>query len=240
MQARVVEGSGQAVLVADDDREVLRVVMMTLELDGFTVHCAKSGQEAVQLFEEHRPGAIVLDLNMPGLDGLAVMDRIRSIDPSTPVIFLTGMTSANDVTHALDAGADDYITKPFHPSVLSARVRAVLRRANHMDTDRLEAPPLEYAGVLIDISNRRVEVNGEEVHFSPTEWDLLQSLASSPGRVVPRADLIASVWGREFLEEHHRLRLSVSRLRNKLEEDPDDPRIITTIHGVGYRLESPE
>lgn len=228
----------RTVLIADDDPEVLRLVRMTLELDGYTVISATNGHRAVEEFITHQPDITILDLNMPDFDGLEAMRRMRDQRPSAPVIILTGRASAVDVTNALDSGADDYITKPFHPSVLSSRVGAVLRRVS-TPSEPVELEPMDYERVLIDISNRRVEVDGEEVHFSPTEWDLLLSLAANPGRVMLRDDLISNVWGPEFLDEHHRLRLSVSRLRGKLEADPDEPRIITTIRGLGYRMEPP-
>lgn len=227
------------VLVADDDPEILRLVRMTLEMDGYAVLSASSGHDAVAMFVTYEPALVVLDMNMPDIDGLATMARLRDHNSQVPVIILTGRTDAVDVTRALDSGADDYITKPFHPAILSSRIGAVLRRSA-AGKEQIEADPLTWERVQLDISNRKVIVDGEEVHFSPTEWDLLLSLAASPGKVMLRDELITSVWGSAFLDEHHRLRLSISRLRSKLEENPDDPRIITTIRGLGYRLEPPE
>lgn len=226
------------VLVADDDPEILRLVRITLELDGYSVVSASSGRDAVRKFVKHSPALAVLDMNMPDFDGLETMAQLREHDELVPVIILTGRSDAVDVTRALDSGADDYITKPFHPAILSSRVGALLRRvAAGKEPDNLE--PLTWERVLLDTANRKVVVDGDEVHFSPTEWDLLLSLAANPGKVMLRDELISSVWGPEFLEEHHRLRLSISRLRGKLEENPDDPRIITTIRGLGYRMEPP-
>lgn len=232
-------GPGRIVLIADDDPQILRLVRMTLEGEGYSVIGVSSGVEAVQSFVEHGPDVVVLDLGMPDFDGLETMHRIREHEPSIPIIILTGRASAMDVTRSLDSGADDYVTKPFHPDVLTSRIGAVLRRAGAAERDVFEGEPLDYERVLIDIGNRRVEVEGEEVRFSPTEWDLLQHLASNTGKVMLRTELITRVWGAEFQEEHHRLRLSVSRLRNKLEADPEDPKIITTIRGIGYRMEVP-
>lgn len=230
---------GRLVLVADDDPQILRLVRMTLEADGYAVVAVSSGEEAVSAFEQQRADVAVLDLTMPDFDGLETMYRLRELDPMLPTIILTGRASALDVTRALDSGADDYVTKPFHPEILSSRIGAVLRRSMAVEREQADNDALLYDRVLIDLNNRRVEVDGEEVRFSPTEWDLLYSLASNPGRVMLRTELISRVWGAEFRDEHHRLRLSVSRLRNKLEENPDDPKIITTIRGIGYRLEPP-
>lgn len=226
-------------LVADDDPQILRLVRMTLEADGYVVLSASSGEEAVELYLKERPDVAILDLSMPDYDGLETMHRIHAHDGSVPTIILTARSGAMDVTRALDSGADDYVTKPFHPDILISRVGAVLRRVANREAQEHEGGPLLYERVLIDLSNRKVEVAGDEVRFSPTEWDLLFQLASNPGRVMLRTELISRVWGAEFRDEHHRLRLSVSRLRNKLEKDPDEPTIITTIRGIGYRMELP-
>lgn len=227
-------------LVADDDAQILRLVRMTLEADGYSVIPVASGADAVQAFSDQRPDVVVLDLSMPDFDGLETMHRIRGIDAQVPTIILTGRSSALDVTRALDSGADDYVTKPFHPEILSSRIGAVLRRAATSDSRDAPLDTLSYERVVIDLGNRKVQVAGEEVHFSPTEWDLLECLATNAGRVMLRTELTSRVWGVEFQEEHQRLRLSVSRLRNKIEENPEDPQIITTIRGIGYRLEPPD
>lgn len=239
MSAAAGNRSGKSVLVADDDPQILRLVRMTLEADGYAVIGVTSGDGAVRAFAQHRPDVVVLDLGMPDFDGLETMHRIRESDPGVPIIILTGRASALDVTRSLDSGADDYVTKPFHPDVLTSRIGAVLRRSGAVERVDYDGEPLVYERVLIDIANRKVEVEGEEVRFSPTEWELLLHLASNPGKVMLRTELISRVWGAEFQEEHHRLRLSVSRLRNKLEENPDEPQIISTIRGIGYRMEPP-
>lgn len=239
MATQSKHGPGRLVLVADDDPQILRLVRMTLESDGYVVLVARSGEEAVELFLSERPDVAILDLSMPDYDGLETMHRIREHDDSVPTIILTARSSAVDVTRALDSGADDYVTKPFHPDILISRVGAVLRRVVNREHEQHQDAPLLYERVLIDLANRKVEVDGDEVRFSPTEWELLFQLASNPGRVMLRTELISRVWGAEFRDEHHRLRLSVSRLRNKLEANPDEPTIISTIRGIGYRLEPP-
>ncbi len=230
---------GRLVLVADDDPQILQLVRMTLEDDGYVVLSARNGEEAVALFLSERPDVAILDLTMPDYDGLETMRRIRAHDGHLPTIILTGHAGASDVTRALDSGADDYVTKPFHPEILISRIGAVLRRVASRDSAEQETVPLDYERVTIDLVNRRVEVDGEEVRFSPTEWELLVCLASNPGRVMLRTELISHVWGAAFHDEHHRLRLSISRLRGKLEQDPNEPQIITTIRGLGYRFEEP-
>lgn len=239
MTTHTKRGPGRLVLVADDDPQILRLVRMTLESEGYMVLAASSGEEAFALFMSERPDVAILDLTMPDYDGIETMHRIHDQDATVPTIILTARTGALDVTRALDSGADDYVTKPFHPDILISRVGAVLRRASSRESEHHEGGPLLYDRVLIDLANRKVEVEGDEVRFSPTEWELLFQLASNPGRVMVRTELISRVWGAEFRDEHHRLRLSVSRLRNKLEEDPNEPTIITTIRGIGYRMESP-
>lgn len=231
--------SGKLVLVADDDTQILRLVRMTLEAEGYVVVTATSGEDALDQFLRERPDVAILDLAMPDFDGLETMHRIHDHEPKLPTIILTGHASASDTTRALDSGADDYVTKPFHPDVLTSRVGAVLRRVSAQEGEQNSAEPLRFEHVLIDLTNRKVEVDGEEVRFSPTEWEVLFQLASNRGRVMLRTELMSRVWGSEFRDEHHRLRLSVSRLRNKLEDDPEEPRIITTIRGIGYRMEIP-
>jgi two-component system, OmpR family, KDP operon response regulator KdpE len=213
---------------------------MTLEADDYSVIPVSSGEAAVRAYAEFHPDVVVLDLGMPDLDGLETMYQIRELDPSAPVIILTGRASAQDVTRSLDSGADDYVTKPFHPDILSSRIGAVLRRTGPLESYDVNQPTLQYERVLVDLANRKIVVDGDEVRFSPTEWELLMHLALNAGKVMLRTELISRVWGAEFQEEHHRLRLSVSRLRQKLEINPDDPQIISTIRGIGYRMEAPD
>jgi len=226
----------QMVLVADDDAPILRLVRTKLNADGYTVLTATNGQEAVDLCEKERPDIVVLDLMMPVMDGFEAMQRIRQ-SANVPIILLTARSGAPDKVRGLDLGADDYMTKPFNPDELSARVAAVLRRTS--GTPSPTSQVLVYDHVVIDLTNRSVSVRGEEVRLSRTEWELLYQLASNAGRVMLHGELLSRIWGPEFRDETYYLRTWVSRLRAKLEDDRDNPELITTFPGMGYRLESP-
>ncbi|MDI3341709.1 MAG: response regulator transcription factor [Sphaerobacter sp.] len=224
------------VLVADDDAPILRLVRTKLQADGYAVVTAMNGREAVEVFEQERPDIVILDLMMPVMDGFEAMQRIRQM-ANTPIIMLTARSSQADKIRGLDLGADDYVTKPFSPDELSARVAAVLRR-----TKGTVAPAnqvLKYDRVTIDLANRRVIVDGREVRLSRTEWELLYQLASNAGRVMLHSELLTRIWGPEFRDETYYLRTWVSRLRAKLEDDRENPTLITTFPGMGYRLEAP-
>jgi two-component system, OmpR family, KDP operon response regulator KdpE len=225
------------VLVADDDAPILRLVRTKLQADGYGVITAMNGQEAVKLFERERPDIVVLDLMMPVMDGYEAMQQIRQ-SADVPVVILTARSSAPEKIRGLDLGADDYVTKPFNPDELSARIAAVLRRVS--GTQPPSTQVLDYGRLMIDLSQRRIVANGKEVALSRTEWELLYQLASNAGRVMLHAELLSRIWGPEFRDETYYLRTWVSRLRAKLEEDRDDPKLIKTFPGMGYRLEPPD
>lgn len=225
------------VLAVDDDAPILRLVRARLSSDGYQVITATGGLEAIEKFEEERPDIVVLDVMMPDIDGIETMRRIREIS-EVPVILLTARSGANDLIHGLDSGADDYITKPFNPDELSARVAAVLRRTLHEAVP--EETRLVFAALVIDLDNRIVELDGEEVRLSRTEWELLYQLASNAGRVMRHSELLSRIWGPEFRDETYYLRTWVSRLRAKLEPHHPEESIIQTYPGMGYRLVAPE
>ena len=224
------------VLVADDDAPILRLVRTKLQADGYAVLTAINGQEAVDAHAREHPDLVILDMMMPVMDGVEALKRIRAV-ATTPVIFLTARTGGIDKVRSLDLGADDYVTKPFDPDELSARVAAVLRRTQVGVTPHDEV--LDYGTVLIDLGNRRVLVDGVEAQLSKTEWEVLALLAANPGRVMPHAELLGRIWGLEFRDETYYLRTWVSRIRKKLGERADGTPLITTFAGVGYRLEPP-
>lgn len=227
----------QLILVVDDDPPILRLVRARLASDGYGVITATGGIEAVEKCEDERPDLVILDVMMPDIDGIETMRRIRE-SSDVPIILLTARSGATDLIHGLDSGADDYITKPFNPDELAARAAAVLRRAQQ-DTVPEEVR-LEYAHLLIDLDARIVELNGEEVRLSRTEWELLYQLASNAGRVMRHSELLSRIWGPEFRDETYYLRTWVSRLRAKLEPDHPKESIIQTYPGLGYRLTAPE
>jgi two-component system KDP operon response regulator KdpE len=225
------------ILVVDDEPAIVRLVRAKLQADGYAVITAARGEEALTVFEDERPDLVVLDLMMPGIDGFETLRRIRALS-QVPVIMLTARSGDRDKLRGLEGGADDYVTKPFNPDELAARIAAVLRRSAGA------APAggrgtLLYPNVEIDLERRRVTVGGEEVRLSRTEWELLAQLAGNVGRVMMHGELLSRIWGPEFRDEVHYLRTWVSRLRAKLEPDSDSPSLITTFPGLGYRLEAP-
>jgi two-component system KDP operon response regulator KdpE len=225
------------ILVVDDEPAILRLVRTKLQADGYAVLTADRGEKALEILEDERPDLVVLDLMLPGIDGFETLRRVRA-SSQVPVIMLTARAGDADRLKGFAGGADDYLTKPFNPDELSARVAAVLRRTG------AAAPAggrqvLRYPGVEIDLERRRVTVGGAEVRLSRTEWELLAQLAGNAGRVMLHGELLTRIWGPEFRDEAHYLRTWVSRLRAKLEAAPETPALITTFPGLGYRLEAP-
>lgn len=230
----------QLVLVVDDEAPIVRLLRATLEADGFSVVTADRGAAALNLINTERPDLVVLDVMMPEMDGFETLRRIRSQSqiPKVPVIMLTARTGDIDKLQGFQSGADDYVTKPFNPDELLARITAVLRRSGG-DSPVTTNEVLRYPDLEIDLDQRRILLRGEEIRLSRTEWALLSQLAGNPGRIMLHAELLTRIWGPEFRDEVHYLRTWVSRLRAKLEPDPVDVSIISTFPGVGYRLESP-
>lgn len=227
----------QLVLVADDDAPILRLVRTKLQTDGYNVVTATNGQEAVDAFENDQPDLVILDIMMPIMDGLEAMRRIRQ-QSRVPIILLTARTAGRDKVRGLDQGADDYVTKPFDPDELSARVAAMLRRTSV--AAELSNRVLNYDDVTIELTNRRVTVRGEEVQLSKTEWEVLYNLAANAGRVMTHVELLSRIWGPEFRDETYYLRTWISRIRKKLGDQHDDSPLIKTFPGIGYRLEPPD
>lgn len=221
------------VLVVDDEPRIVRFVRAELESAGFRVLTAFNGIAAMDTVSSETPDLVVLDVIMPGLDGFDVLRRIRA-SSSVPVILLTARGSDADKVRGLDLGADDYLTKPFSPDELSARVRAVLRRTS----SGKEAPAarLQVGDLVVDYERRRVMVHGREVQMSRTEWQLLQQLALNAGKVMLHEDLLVRTWGPEYRDDVEYLRVWVSRLRRKIEDDPARPHYLRTVPGVGYML----
>jgi len=221
------------VLVVDDEQEIVRVVQAYLERAGYKVVTAGDGQMALHQFRHERPDLIVLDLMLPELDGLDVCRAIRK-ESNVPIIMLTARVEEVDKLIGLELGADDYITKPFSPRELVARVRAVLRRVQSQEP----ATPLITAGeVTIDPDRRRVTVRGREVHFTPTEFELLRVLASTPGRVFSRMELLDRIQGESYIGYERTIDAHIKNIRRKM---GPESRLIETIYGVGYRFREPE
>lgn len=226
------------IMVVDDEPAISRLVRATLQAEGHSVITASRGEEALEFLEDQRPDLIILDLMMPGIDGFETLRRIR-MQSQVPVIMLTARAADVDKLKGLSGGADDYVTKPFNPDELAARVAAVLRRTGAVAPSGGRSV-LRYPNLEIDLERRRVIVKGEEARLSKTEWELLAQLAGNAGRVLLHGELLTRIWGPEFRDEAHYLRTWVSRLRAKLETDSESEPIITTFPGLGYRLEAPE
>lgn len=218
------------VLVVDDDPQMLRAVTNALRPRGYSVLTARDGEKALGLLAEEQLDLVLLDLGLPLVDGYGVIERLRTWS-DVPVIVLSVRESQDEKAAALDAGADDYVTKPFGAKELLARMRAVMRRTAG---DQPEAV-LAFDGLVIDLEKRLVTLNNEAIHMTPTEYRLLETMATSPGKLLTHRWLLQRVWGPGYGSESHYLRLYVRQLRQKLGDDPSRPRWITTEPGLGYR-----
>lgn len=223
--------TGIRVLVVDDERAIRRFLRVSLEAHHHTVFEATSGQEALTAVVAHRPDLIILDLGLPDMDGLEVTRQLREWT-QTPIIVLSVREHETDKIAALDAGADDYLTKPFGVGELLARLRVALRHTASRD----DSPVFATGGLVVDLARRVVTVNGREVQLTPTEYDLLKLLVTHGGKVLTHHQLLRQVWGMGYEEETHLLRVNISNLRRKIEANPARPVYILTEPGVGYRL----
>ncbi len=226
------------ILVVDDEPRYVRWITVNLRASGYRVLTAGDGQAALDTTARERPDLILLDIGLPELDGLEVCRRIREFS-IVPIIMLTARAADADKVAGLDAGADDYLAKPFGPPELLARVRAVLRRARYANTP-IGEPLLRHAELTIDFARCEVRRDDQIVALTPTEYKLLVQLARHAGRVLMPADLLEAVWGPEYRDETQHVRLYVSRLRRKIEVDPEHPRHLLTKAGIGYLFAGPE
>jgi len=226
----------QKVLVVDDEPQILDVVAKYLVRDGFQVATARDGEAALSAFNTNKPDLVVLDLMLPKVDGLEVFKRLRNLS-AVPVIMLTAKGDETDRIVGLELGADDYLTKPFSPRELSARVKAVLRRATTGTMLDTGERVLVRGALRIDPRARSVSVADKEVELTSKEFDLLWFLASHPGQVFTRVQLLDHVWGYEFYGDSSTVTVHMRRLREKIETDPANPHFLSTVWGVGYKFE---
>jgi DNA-binding response OmpR family regulator len=227
--------TGTKVLVVDDEPTVREVVVGYLRRDGHDVAEAADGNSALDLLDADPPDLVVLDMMLPGVNGLDVLRRVRATS-DIPVIMLTARAEESDRVSGLELGADDYVVKPFSPRELAARVNGVLRRTSGRATESPQ--PLEFGELRIDPRSREVVLDGEVIEMTPKEFDVLAFLASSPRQVFSRAQLLESVWqSSPDWQDPATVTVHVRRIRNKIEADPEHPRWITTVWGVGYRFE---
>lgn len=229
-----METEGIRILVVDDDRAIRRFLRISLRGHGFSVAEAADGEEALRAINSFRPDVVILDLGLPDMDGVEVARRIRE-RAQTPIVVLSVRERETDKVAALDAGADDYLTKPFGAGELFARLRAVLRRFARTE----DAPVFRSGPLSVDLSRRVVKIGEREVRLTPTEYDVLRVLVLNDGKVLTHDTLMRQVWDRnpdDYEGVAHLLRVTVSNLRAKIEPDPDRPRFVITEPGVGYRL----
>lgn len=220
------------VLVVDDEPQIVRALTINLRARGYDVCTAGDGADALQLAASHQPDVVILDLGLPDLDGVDVIVGLRGWT-TVPILVLSGRNDSLDKVDALDAGADDYVTKPFGMDELMARLRALLRRHDPPS----EAPAVTFGNVVVDLAATRVTVGGEEVRLTPTEWHLLTALVRHPGKLHSQRDLLNEVWGPGYETAQGNLRLYMAQLRRKLEPDPSRPVHFRTEPGMGYRFE---
>lgn len=222
------------ILAVDDEQRMVRFIQLNLEQDGFEVVTAYNGKEALEQVRTQLPDLVLLDIMMPDINGFEVLKKIREVN-NVPVIMLTAKGEEDDRIQGLELGADDYITKPFSPRELVSRIRAVLRRTKSFKEDQVDQIEVDDR-LTIDFSRREVWVEGKKVDLRPTEYRLLYHLVQNAGWVNTHEQLLSKVWGFEYQDEPHYVRLYVNYLRKKLEEDPSNPKYILTERGVGYRF----
>jgi two-component system, OmpR family, KDP operon response regulator KdpE len=221
------------ILVVDDDQPLLRALSISLGARGYQIDIAHTGEEALDAAAHHHPDVILLDLGLPGIDGVDVIRGLRGWS-QVPVIVLSARHQGASKVEALDAGADDYVTKPFAMDELLARIRAALRRSVGTEVE----PRVETPDFVIDLAAMRVTRDGESLHLTPKEWDVVALLVRNAGRLVSHRQLLQEVWGPEYVKETEYLRVLLARVRRKLERDPAHPVHFLTEPGLGYRFES--
>jgi len=227
------------ILIADDDPQILRALKVTLRARGYEIITADDGAEALEMAANHRPDLVMLDLGMPKLDGVEVIAGLRGWT-QVPILVVSGRSDAADKVDALDAGADDYVTKPFAIDELLARIRALTRRVVNPGDD----PIVEFGEVSVDFTAKQImkrnRTKREPIRLTPTEWRILDILVHNPGKLVTREDLLTQIWGPFHTKDTGYLRLYFAQLRKKLEPIPGEPRYLVTVLGMGYRFEPDE
>ena len=224
--------SATTVLVVDDEPQIRRTLTANLEARDYEVLQAATGEDALRLVAEHHPDVVILDIGLPGMDGIEVVHGIRGWS-EVPIIMLSVRRDERDKVEALDAGADDYLTKPFGMGELLARLRAALRRG----VPSAAEPVVDAGSLHIDLAAKRVLRDGVDVHLTPTEWGMVEQLVRNAGKLITQRQLLQEVWGPEYSTETHYLRVYMAALRRKLEDDPSRPRHFLTEPGMGYRFE---
>lgn len=225
---------GTRILAVEDDERIRSAVKLALEDEGWTVDEAESGEAAIEMFQRSNPDVVLIDIMLPGIDGFELCRTLRRTS-DVPIVMVTARNDTHDVVAGLEAGADDYLTKPFAPKELSARIRALLRRARPSAHGHAR---LSFGDLELIPDEGKVLRDGEEVHLTKTEFRLLCELAESPGKVLSREALLDKVWGYDYFGDGRLVDVHVRRLRTKVEADPANPRHVVTVRGLGYRLQT--
>ncbi|MCX6521834.1 MAG: response regulator transcription factor [Actinobacteria bacterium] len=225
---------GTRILAVEDDERIRSAVKLALEDEGWTVDEAGSGEEAIEIFGRATPDVVLIDIMLPGIDGFELCRTLRRTS-DVPIVMVTARNDTHDVVAGLEAGADDYLTKPFAPKELSARIRALLRRIRPITTGHAK---LAFGNLEIVPEEGKVLRDGTELHLTKTEFRLLCELAQNPGRVFSRESLLDKVWGYDYFGDGRLVDVHIRRLRTKVEADPANPRHVVTVRGLGYRLQS--
>lgn len=221
------------VLVVDDEKQILRALSTNLRARNYDVDVASTGEQALEIAAKHKPDVVILDLGLPGIDGIEVIRGLRGYS-DVPILVLSVRESEADKVAALDAGADDFITKPFGMDELIARLRAALRRSHAGD----EVPVIETSDFSIDLRSKQITRDGEEVKLTPTQWHIVELLVRNPGKLVSQQQLLHEVWGPSYAQETNYLRVFIAQIRSKLEPNPAQPKYFITEAGMGYRFEN--
>jgi two-component system alkaline phosphatase synthesis response regulator PhoP len=225
----------QKLLLIDDSEEIQKLISMFLERDGYHVVLAGNGNEGLRMLAKSQPDLVLLDIMMPEVDGWETCRRIREVS-HVPIIMLTAKTQELDIVRGLEMGADDYVTKPFDPGELRARIQALLRREQNQEPAERTPRVLDDGWLYIDLNKRIIRADSIPVELTPTEFRLLSALVQKLDCVIPHRQLLRQVWGPEYSDEVHYLKLYIRYLRQKLEQDPSNPRYLLTEWGVGYRF----
>lgn len=231
-----MESKGMKVLVIDDELQMRKLLEMALTSYGYTAHLAATGQEGLMLAVSMHPDLVIVDLGLPDMDGKDVVTRLREWS-SVPIIVLTAREQEQEKIAALDKGADDYVTKPFSMGELMARMRVCLRRFCHSEEQK---PVLSCGGISMDLLQHKVTVAGCEIKLTPTEYELLKYMLKNAGKVLTHKQILKAVWGNDYDEDLHYIRIYMRQLRRKIEKDPAQPKYLLTEAGVGYRLSGGE
>ncbi|GGA65052.1 DNA-binding response regulator [Pseudoclavibacter endophyticus] len=222
----------ECILVVDDDTALSEMIGIVLQSEGYDLEFCGDGAEALDVFRRTRPDLVLLDVMLPGLDGIQICHLIRA-ESGTPIIMLTAKSDTTDVVSGLEAGADDYMVKPFNPKELVARIKTRLRTTTSESTDLIRV-----CDISMNVAAHEVTRGDEIINLTPLEFDLLHTLASKPQKVFSREELLEQVWGYQYKADTRLVNVHVQRLRAKIEHDPDNPKIVTTVRGVGYRAGS--